>query len=494
MSVETWTGPGRETPPAAAQPARGTVKLGPADVALRLWRDKVLMFLIFLPIALLGVGLALMFPTKYAAGTRLLVTLGEEYVFDPVVGEAARGAFPQQEEVLQAEAELASSPVIAERVLEQFGIARLYPDLAPPPGVTDARQREARDKAVEAFGKDLSAYAAPKSSILRLSYSHRDPQMAADVLNAFVKTYLTYRREVLVDRAGKGLGDQRGATETRLKQANTALQTFLASHGISDFDAEKTSVTKLLGTLSDDLSSVEASQREAEGRARGLTRKLNATPEQVDLYTETTSEQDLLKLKIEREDLLTRYKPDSRAVQDIDKRITQMEAFLGARPPQGLRRIGPNPTFQAIESDLAAAEATAAALSGRAAELRRQREAMDKRRAELASIEPDYLRLARDRDAIDASAKTLAGREQTERARSELAAGRADNISIYEPARAPTEGSSPKRLVIIAGVLLGLLTALMIGLLRAMRAKTFPTAGSLERTLGVRVLASVGER
>ncbi|MEQ1785268.1 MAG: lipopolysaccharide biosynthesis protein, partial [Hyphomonadaceae bacterium] len=112
----------------------------------------------------------------------------------------------------------------------------------------------------------------------------------------------------------------------------------------------------------------------------------------------------------------------------------------------------------------------------------------------LAAIQPDYQRLKRDRDALEASAAAYATREQSELARSELASRSADNITVYEAARAPTRGDSTKRTIAIAAALFGLLTALAIGLLRAWSATGFATASSLERTLGVRVLASARER
>jgi uncharacterized protein involved in exopolysaccharide biosynthesis len=493
VSVETWNerDDAGATAPAAPRVDRLKVQLGPVDVALQLWRSKWLMFLILVLFTFVGVGASLAFPTKYTAHTRLLVTLGQEYVFDPIVGEAAKGAFPQQEEMLQAEAELALSPVIAERVINEVGLAKIYPRLSPAAGADAAKKHALMGKAVETFGKDLSATSAPKSSILRLSFAHVSPQVAADVLNAVVKTYMAYRREVLMGRDGQGLSAQRIATETRLKTSDEVLQAYLKANGVTDFEAEKASVTKLSGALSDEKSTVESSLREAQGRAAGLARQLNGTQKQIDLYTESTSEQDLMKLKLQREDLLTRYKADSKAVKDLDARIAQMDQFLTSRPASGLRRIGPNPTYQLLENDVAAARANAEALSGRLAEISRQRTEVDRRRVQLAALEPEVERLTRERDALEASAKTLATREQTERARSELAAQRADNISIYEPARAPAEGASPKRLVMIAGALFGLATALMIGLMRAWRATTFPTAGALERTLGLRTLATV---
>jgi uncharacterized protein involved in exopolysaccharide biosynthesis len=503
VSVETWDERRHEGAAAPAAPVRAEslrtgrtrVKLGVAGTVLQLWRAKVLMLLVLAPILLIGIILTFAVPTKYAASTRLLVRLGQEYVFDPIVGDAAKGAFPQQEEVLQAETELARSPVIAERVIKHIGLQQLYPDLAnaraaAAPGHTYAVDQQA----LESFGKDLNVSSAPKSSILRMTFAHEQPQVAADTLNAFVAEYLTYRREILSGRGVAGLTEQRGVIENRLKEADDAMRGYLLRNGMSDFEAENAAATKLFADISDEMSKVEASRREAEAKKAGLRRQLASTSKDVDLYVETTSEADLMKLRVEREDLLTRYLPDSRAVQDINRRITQLEAFLKTAPAAGLRRIGPNPTWQALEADEAVQTANISAMQGREAELKNQKEEAQQRLAALSALQPEYLRLKRDRDALEASAGTFATREQTERARSELASHSVDNISVYEPARAPSKGDSPKRFIIAAAALLGLMTALAIGLLRIWSIRSFPNTGSIERTLGMRVLASTRER
>lgn len=498
MSVETWserTPKDADARPAPSRLRRLRTRLGSADAALLLWRHKWLMFLVFLPIAVIGLGVALLFPAEYTASSRLLIRLGQEYVFDPVAGDAAKGAFPQQEEILQAESELARSPVIAERVIKQVGLNKLWPDLArAADNAQPGRLYVVEQRALEAFGKRLHVSSAPKSSILRMTFSHENPKIAADTLNAFVAAYLDYRREVLGGGAVEGLTEQRGVIEGRFAEADRALREFLARNALGDFDVALASTAKLYSDVSDKLSEVEASQREAEAKSAGLSNQLADTAPEIELYTESGSQQELFNLKLQRDELLTRYRPDSRAVQDLDRKIASMEAFLKSQPVAGMRRVGQNPTWQAIEADRAKATADSVAFAARAAELRRQKAEIDQRRLALAALEPEYRKLRRDRDALDTSASQFATREQNERARSELAQRSVDNISIYEAARPPAKGSSPKRAIAAAIALFGLLTALVVGVLRIWGTRTFPTAGSLERTLGLPVFASVRER
>lgn len=499
MSVETWTERAPEGAPerAAAQPRAGRLRprLGVVDTLLQLWRAKWLMLLVFAPILILGIAFALLTPTKYTANTRLLVRLGQEYVFDPIIGDAARGAFPQQEDVMQAESELARSPVIAERTIRAVGLSRVYPRFA------EARLRARGgdgyvidQDALEAFAADLGVSSAPKSSILHMTFAHEDPQVAAETLNRFVAEYQTYRQEVLSGQGVAGLTEQRSLIEGRLDEADKALRDYFAKNGLSDYETEVAAATKLFADISDERAKVQASLREAEAKSDGLGRQMTSTPREVDLYVETTSEQELVKLRLEREDLLTRYLPDSRAVKDVERKITQMEGFLAAAPAQGLRRIGPNPTWQALEADRAVQTANISALNGRLVALDTQQVEVEARIARLERLKPDYLRLKRDRDALETSAGAFAAREQAERARAELASRSVDNISVYEAARAPTRGDSVKRTIVIAAAVFGLLSALAIGLLRAWSVTGLASAGMAERTLGLRVLASVRER
>ncbi|MBI1359080.1 MAG: hypothetical protein GC155_02225 [Alphaproteobacteria bacterium] len=477
MSVETWS----EREPAGAAPARPRsagrmrTRLGLADVVLQLWRSRWLMLLVFLPIALLGAAIALVFPTQYSASTRLFVALGQE-------GE------------LRTEAELASSPVIADRVIKSVGLARLYPEIGEAEARAPDKARLLDGKARALFAKHFDASVSPGSSILRLGFSHPDPRVAAETLNTLVKVYLDYRGEVLDGRYTAGLVDQRAAIEGRLKAADESLRSFLAKNNISDFVAERNAVSRLLATLSDEISSTEASRSETEARIAGLRTQLAATPRQADLYVDTTSGKALSDLRLQREDLLTRYKPDSQTVQDIDRKIRRLETLVDASPQEGVKRVGANPTWQALATELASARATAQALQGRLVDLQRQRDEAEQRRAVLAAVAPDFQRLSRDRTALENSAQALAEREQAEQTRSELAARKSADISIFEPVAPPPQGASPRRLIALAGMAIGLALALVVGLVRAASLRTLPTARSVERTLRLSVLGAAGAR
>lgn len=453
------------------------------------------MLLVFMPIVLSGIAITMLAPTKYPASARLLVRPGQGHVSDPMANASVGWVTPAPKDALQVEAELARSPVIAERVIAGMGLSRLYPRLAERKlrvGETGAYQID--QEALETFAQDFEVASSSNSLILRMTYAHEDPALAAETLNRFVAAYLAFRKDVLAGEDMASLSAQRTLVEERLAAADRAMRGFEARNGLGEYSAEGAAARRHVLDASDELAKVEASLREAEARSSALTKQMASTPREIALGLETAAGQELEKLRLQREELLTRYLPDSRAVQDVERRIVQLEAVIKMSPPQGLRRVGVNPTWQALEAERALLAATLSALGARSVELGRQKREAEARIAALEALAPDYQQLKRERDALEATARTFAAREQAEAARNAPAARGADGVFVYEPARAPTKGDGAKSIVVTAAALLGLLAALGAGLMRAWSGQSFPTARAVERTLGLRVLAAARDR
>ncbi len=479
-------------------------RIGLADILVQLWRAKWLMLLVFLPIFALGLVVAFSMPTKYKAQSRIIVSLGEEYVFNPDVGDPSPGLAADLEEVTQSELELLLSPIVIERVLSRFPMERVYPDLAKSceekiAASGNVRKREALSytcfqTGVSTMQRNFSASATPKSTVILTNFEHEDPAMSAEILNAIVKTYQSYRSEIFTDHSSEGLGMQRRRLEAQLSAAENAIRSFLVENNIGDFESESETVRQLYMTASGELLANETRISQVDGQLKIYRQQLKDFDRDINLYVEDNSNVTLQELELEREELLTRYKPDSRPVQAIEKRIANVKAFLDTRTgPVGTVRRGPNPVFQEIETAVSNLEAEAMSLSDQHTEVRNQLARLEARQMQLAQLEPDYQRLLRERDLLAAQATSFREREVEATSRSELFKHAVDNIRVLEPARPPVEGSSLKLPVAFLALLFAGFTALMAGLLRALTREGFSTARSVERTTGLPVLASVGK-
>jgi len=468
-------------------------RLGLVEVVLLLVRSIPLMLLVFLPLAALGVYAALQLEEEYVANSRVLVSPSDEYVFRPSVGDGLPNTLPDTDQLTQTEIELMLSPVVAERVMAEFGLRKLYPKLAKALAQAPADERYEKSQAgFLALQKNFEAFAAPKQSVVFANFTHPDAQLSADVLNAFLRIYLEYRAEIFEDKSPRSLSRQTDQFEEQLLAIEEEVRQFLLDNDIGDFESERTITQTLFANTQEMLFANSARQSELDGEVMLLKQQLARVQPGIDVFTEDTSSQSIVALELERQELLTRYKLGSQAVRDIDERIARARQYVNSpERPVGTVRRGPNPLYQSIETRLSQASAQAASLRLQKIELERQAAEVQSRQRRLAQLEPKWQELIRMRDLLEANVRNFATREVEARSLAEIAKQGTDNIKILEPARRPAEGKSLKLIALIGAVLVAAFTALLFGLGVALTRKGFVTPGSLERTVGLPVVSAV---
>lgn len=481
-------------------------RLGIGDILVQLWRAKWMMAFIFLPIMAAGIALAMLAPKKYEAVASLHVSVGDEYVYRPSVGmieNPPATLAPDVDAMVQSELELINSAAVAERALDAFSIEVLYPDIEK--ACAEKRTKHAgdaskleeiaydcRQSAIEAIQKGFNAGAAPKTPVIGAVFEHKEARLSAEVLNAIIASYLDYRSDVFAGTRTSGFAGQREQFEADLADTERDLTEFLAQNGIGDFLSEKETAKELYQTASGELLKTESRLRQVEGQLKAFREQIENIAPQQNMYVDDSTRQSLLALQLEREELLTRYRPDSRTIVEIDKRIEKTENYLAEQTePVGTVRRGPNPLYQQIESSLNTLQAESAALRNQRQELMRQIADFEGRQRRLTDLEPEYQELLRRRELLDRNVRSFAEREVEARTHSQLVQESVDNIRVLQDARMPIKGSSLKLPIAALALLLAGFTALMAGLLRAFSRNTFSTAHSVERTLNLPILASV---
>jgi uncharacterized protein involved in exopolysaccharide biosynthesis len=483
-------------PPMRGGGAASRPRFAAADVVLLLWRERFVMLSVFLGVAALGLGVALMLKTSYPAHSSLLIRLGQEYVYEPRVGDAGRGVTPDSDSVIQSEVEIMGSAQLKERVIDKLGIGRLFPSMAgryERAGLPD--QQKMMAQAVAAMEKGLKISSAPGTPVVRLEYDDTDAQNAALVLNTLLDEYLAYRRTILLDPTAP-LDAQRRSFEARLEQADEAYQNFLGSNNIGDFESEKTSLAQLMGSLQQQKYAADEQLQQRQARLAALEAQAAQVTPEIGLYHDVdhVAQDKLTDLKVQRAGLLGRYRPDAAPVKALDVQIAEMERSIaqGHVQGEGSRRLGVNPVFQTLQTDRIQLTAEVAALQRSAETLADQIAQVTDRQLRLDALEPQYQGLARDRDVLSTNVHDFTVKEEQTQAADAMARQSNDNISVVERAVTPVAGKSLKRPVALLGLFLGLFAALCVGLLRIFLREGFPTPGSASRTLALPVLASVG--
>lgn len=467
-----------------------------SDAPALLWRERWLMLAVFLAVAAVGVIFAITLKTLYPAQASVLVKLGQEYVYQPRVGDAGRGAAPDVDQLVQSETEIMRSPDVRMAVVRRIGVAKLDPGVALAyAGGSSARRALLQARAADQLGRAVKIDTAPATPIVRLTYENADPALAARVLNTLLDEYLLYRRAVVsTPSSGAALAAQRRMFEARLATADAAYDAFLKRNEIADFDADRTTLSQLAGQIEQQQFQADAQLKEKSGRLAAIDAELAGLPAEAALYhdTDPTASTKLAELRVQRETLLSKYKPEAQPVKDLDAQIAQLEAGVaaGRTLTRGPERTGPNPVYQTFQTERLELSAEVEGLRQTEAALTAEMARLTDRRLRLAELEPQYQALNVDRDALQSNVKDLTAKADENEASRAIGAADQDDIRVVARAAPPTEGRSLRKPALLIALAFAAFSALCAGLGRMYLRPGMPTPGSASRTLELPVLGA----
>ncbi len=462
-------------------------RYGFLDVVGLLFRELLLMVVVFLLVFALGTAAVLTLKKSYTASASVYAGVGQEYVYQPRVGTTERGQPLEADAVALSEAQILGSLAVKQKTVEALGADAI---LGPRAKGTPAQKKAAALKVLDA---GLGVGTTAGSAIISASFAADDPVRAATILNAVIDQYLVQRRSVFRDRATPAIAAQREAFEDDLARADAAYQAFMTSNDIADFATAKATLAANYQTQSAEALSLRAQLNQATRRLQTLEAQLAEQPAEVVLQQDLniSAQNQILELRTQREALLSRYTPDAQPVKDIDQQIADLQAYVATGTTVGAKevRTGPSTVFTAIETARITAAADRDGLAARLAVAERQLAQLRSRLADLTRLESTNATLAGNREVLTANIREFQQREVQARADNALVAAGADNVTVIERAEAPTQGSSLKAPLLALSFLFAGFTALCVGLLRVFTRRGYVTPASTGRTLEMPVLA-----
>ena len=457
------------------------------DVVGLLFRELLLMVVIFLLVFAIGTAVILTLKKSYTANASVYAGAGSEYVYQPRVGATERSQPLEADAVARSEAAILGSLEVKRRAVRAVGADTV---LGPDAKGTAAEKESAALKVLDA---SLGVGTTAGSAIISVSYKSDDAVRAAQVLNAVVDQYLVQRRVVFRDRTTPALVQQREAFESDLNTADQAYAAFMQSNDIGDFVTFKATLAATYQTTYAEALSLRAQLNQASQRLATLEAQLAQQPAEVVLQQDlnVSAQDQILQLRTQREALLSRYTPDAQPVRDKDQEIADLQAYVATGTTVGAKevRTGPSTIFTEIETARITAAADRDGLAARLAVANGQLEQIRSRQAEMTRLESTNANLAGNREVLTANIRDFQQRESAARADSALVAAGADNVTVIERAEAPTKGTSLKAPLLALVFLFAGFTALCAGLLRVFTRRGYTTPASTGRTLEMPVLA-----
>ena len=416
------------------------------------WAQRVVIILVFAVLFAVGAGAAIMLiKPSYEAQARLLLILDDA---DPSPGTAGAGGAFVLDQVLQSESEILNSDAVRRLAIREVGADALLPE-----GGTEA-------DALKMLRDGFSVTRAPNASILVPTFEHGNPEIAALAVNAMVDAYTGYRRELLIGSGSEAAARQQTAV-IALNAAQENLDTFLDEHALTDYTSDYEAAVARVQTLRTNLDQAETDRAAAMAGIAAMTERLNNVPVSIEEYVENGAGNQLLELQIERQARLSRYQADAPPVQAIDREIAAVQTYIDSGAAEGLgqRRVGANPVRQSLESELLTLQSQAASHQRRISTLTQQIAEGQTEVSRLRALSPQFRELSQEVTANEEALSRLATQFVEAQTRRAASLGAADTVRVIEYASAPTEGSSLKKVAVVAAFLFAGSVAVLMGLL-----------------------------
>ncbi len=491
------------------------------------WRRQTLILevaLTFFGIVLFG---TLMWPPAYESSAKILVQKNRaQLLVSPDLGDDSQQkeaiiAAPVSQEELNSERELITSQYLVKKTFLQLNASSavkrhetlgsvLYGTIADavtlPAVAYDAIHQtpaiDSTDRRVAKLMHHLGAAVLKRSDIIQISFRSHDAEWSREFLSSLINQYLEYHGLLSHDpQAEEFFRKQASLLEAQLVDSQDRLQTFQLKVGISNLGAQEQALISRLSDLQLQRNNAEASLASAAREESVLTTQLAQTPERIGQETQSVQnlalqaiKPEVMQLRAERAELLSRYQPTSERIQEIDAKLTAAQRILDRENHLEIneRKTGLNPLWVTLKTNLSHSQAQSAALKGTTDSLVGQ---IQNLRSQLNQMVTNGVQLERLQQQV-ASAKQafLAYQRKAEEARAAgaLNSDKILDVSIAEPPNRPLRPIFPN---VPLNLVVGALVAIGLGVAAAeleerLEPKIYSTR-TIERTSGLKTYAVV---
>jgi uncharacterized protein involved in exopolysaccharide biosynthesis len=463
------------------------------------FRQRRLIVNTFLGIFSIAAVIAFLLPKKYEAQMKILVRHERA---DEVVSPEREAPVQRQTEVseeeLQSEAELIRSRDLLGKVVVDCG-------LQSAGGAFWNKQGESEDqkiaRGVLKLEKDLTVQPIKLTNLISVSYKSRDPQLAAKVLHSLAGLYL--EKHLAVHRAPgqfEFFHQQAEEYQKSLANAEEKLSSFSQEQGVVDPTLEKDISVRKLAEFEAEAKGAQATIAESRQRIRTLESQLATLPDRKTTQVRTSDnpqlmqnmKSKLLELELQRTDLLSKFEPTYRPVQEVEEQITQTRAAIASAEKAPLRdeTTDLDPTYEALRAELAKAKTELAAEGAGAAASTSLIRAYKNENQQLDRKELLHQDMLRTAKSDEENYMLYLRKAEEARISDALDRQRFSNVVVAEPATVPFTPQARWLLVVVLGLLFASLASVMLAFLADRWDPSFRTPEEVESFMGAPVVAA----
>jgi uncharacterized protein involved in exopolysaccharide biosynthesis len=343
------------------------------DIVAVLFRQRWVMLAAFVLVVIV-VAVSGVWVPKYEAKMKILVQRqrSDAVISSSAVAPAQFSSDQVSEEDLNSEAELLNSEDLLRKVVVATGLS--VKSSLP----TDRDSEIGIARAVSKLSKGLKIEPLRKTNVISVKYSDRDPQLAARVLQALAVAYMEKHLELHRPSGEFRFFDQQTEQYHQgLDEAKKRLTDFTKGTGVVSAQLERDSALQKANDFDSAAHQAQTTMVEIEQRVRVLQSQLQSMQPRMATVVRTSDnpqllgqlKSTLLNLELKRTELLTKYEPTYRLVQEVDQQIADAKSAINAEQSKPIREESSDqdPNYQWVRGELTKAEADLSGLKARAA-------------------------------------------------------------------------------------------------------------------------------
>jgi uncharacterized protein involved in exopolysaccharide biosynthesis len=204
----------------------------------------------------------------------------------------------------------------------------------------------------------------------------------------------------------------------------------------------------------------------------------------------------LLNLELKRTELLQKFEPSYRLVQEVDTQIQQTKSAIetaeSSKPSE--ETTDRNPVYEWVDSELAKARAQLAAETARAVALSRNVLSYEAQANDLDKKGVIEESLVRDKNTEEANYLLYQRKQEEARISDALDRSRIINVAVAEAAAVPVMPSRSSGFILLAGLLAGIVVSVGAAAMAEFLNPSLVTSDDVQHYLDVPVLASITTR
>jgi uncharacterized protein involved in exopolysaccharide biosynthesis len=432
----------------------------------------------------------------YEAKSSLLVKYGREYMNQSEVGNSQPMMSLNREEIINSEIQIMKSPDLAKRVIETIKLSQIYPDLVRNP----PKRIKPMDEAIAKFEKQLTVEDIKKSSVIMVSFEHKNPQVASKAVNLLVDYFKEKHLQVFSSPQSSFLEGQVAVFRKKLLESESDMQDFKQKNRVYSLDEQRTLMLRQRTDLATEMMNARNSVSELQRRLDTLRSRVKALTSSNALYTQTERDKiiveaksRLLALEINQQELLRKYKEDNKLVVENRTQIQLVKSFLREQEADISRKVlTGNSVYQAAQTDVVRTEADLSAQRAKYATLKVQLEQLDSEIQALDLREKEMQNLKRELVTNEKNFQVYGDKMEEARIIDDMNRLKMANISVIQPAPVPVEPVKPQKgLNIFLGIVFGTISGIGFAFFSERNSQGLVTPEIAERRLNLKVLASI---